>query len=80
MVKKRKTAPVKLDAKTWHVRLDQGLDGYIVAQCIELPAAISQGSTRDEALKNMHEAITVTLQGMRRASKAEKAEIVEITL
>jgi len=32
-------------------------EGGYSAQCLELPGAISQGETKEEALKNMEEAV-----------------------
>ena len=40
---------------------DQDGGGYSV-QCVELPGAISQGETREEALKNIKEAIELVLE------------------
>ncbi|HFD40089.1 MAG TPA: type II toxin-antitoxin system HicB family antitoxin [Anaerolineae bacterium] len=34
-----------------------GEDGYWVAECPTLPGCISQGKTREEAVKNIREAI-----------------------
>ncbi len=34
-----------------------GEDGYFVAECPSLPGCISQGSTREEAITNIKEAI-----------------------
>jgi predicted RNase H-like HicB family nuclease len=39
------------------VRLEQGEDGYVVAECPALPGCVSQGKTPDEALANIREAI-----------------------
>lgn len=39
------------------VLLEQGEDGYIVAECPSLPGCISQGKTREEALENIKDAI-----------------------
>ncbi|MDW7725559.1 MAG: type II toxin-antitoxin system HicB family antitoxin [Candidatus Methanoperedens sp.] len=36
-------------------------DGY-TAQCLELPAAISEGDTKEEALENIKEAIQLVLE------------------
>ena len=38
-----------------------GEDGYLVAMCPILPGCISQGATREEALRNVAEAARVTL-------------------
>ena len=34
-----------------------GEDGYIVAECLEIPGCLSQGRTKEEALKNIQDAI-----------------------
>ncbi|MBI4532489.1 MAG: type II toxin-antitoxin system HicB family antitoxin [Candidatus Melainabacteria bacterium] len=34
-----------------------GEDGYWVAECPSLPGCLSQGKTKDEAIKNVKEAI-----------------------
>ena len=39
------------------VRLDEGEDGYVVAECPALPGCVSQGKTEAEALANIREAI-----------------------
>ena len=39
------------------VILYPGEDGYWVAECPSLPGCISQGQTREEAVKNIREAI-----------------------
>ena len=39
------------------VRLEEGEDGYVVAQCPALPGCVSQGKKEVEALANIREAI-----------------------
>ena len=39
------------------VVLTKGQDGYWVAECPSLPGCISQGETREAAIKNIKEAI-----------------------
>ncbi len=34
-----------------------GEDGYFIAECPSLPGCISQGSTREEAIANIKEAV-----------------------
>lgn len=48
----------------YHVRVSNGEDGYLVAQCVELPAAIAQGKTKEEVLENITEAIELVLADM----------------
>lgn len=44
------------------VILTPGQDGYYVAECPVLPGCITQGTTRDEALANVREAILLCLE------------------
>jgi len=44
---------------TRRVLLFPGEDGFIVAEVPSLPGCISQGRTSDEALANVHEAISL---------------------
>jgi predicted RNase H-like HicB family nuclease len=39
------------------VTLREGEDGWVVAECPQLPGCVSQGKTREEALANVREAI-----------------------
>ncbi|OGO65609.1 MAG: hypothetical protein A2Z45_03705 [Chloroflexi bacterium RBG_19FT_COMBO_55_16] len=53
--------------------LFRGEDGYWVAECPSLPGCISQGKTREEAIKNIREAI----QGYIAALEEDGLEIPE---
>jgi predicted RNase H-like HicB family nuclease len=44
------------------VTLAPGEDGFIVAECPSLPGCVSQGQNREEALKNITEAIEGILE------------------
>jgi len=39
------------------VLIRPGEDGYWVAECPSLPGCVSQGTTREEAIRNVREAI-----------------------
>jgi predicted RNase H-like HicB family nuclease len=39
------------------VLIHPGEDGYWVAECPSLPGCVSQGATREEAIRNVKEAI-----------------------
>jgi predicted RNase H-like HicB family nuclease len=41
-------------------------DGYLVAECPVIPGCISQGRTREEALKNIREAIELCFENRER--------------
>ena len=61
----------------YHVKIKKGKDGYYVAQCKELPAAITQGRTRKEAFKNIKEAIELVLEDMQAEIRERKLVVVE---
>lgn len=44
--------------------LHPGEDGYWVAECPSLPGCITQGSTRDEAVDNIKEAIAAYIESL----------------
>lgn len=44
------------------VKLEESDEGGYTVQCLELPAAISEGDTREEALENIKEAIQLVLE------------------
>ena len=46
------------------VLLYPGEDGYWVAECLSLPGCISQGATREEASRNIQEAITLYIEAL----------------
>ncbi len=42
--------------------LDRDEDGVWIAECPSIPGCVSQGTTRDEVLANIREAITACLE------------------
>jgi len=44
------------------VTLDRDEDGAWVAECPSIPGCVSQGESREEALKNVREAIALCLE------------------
>lgn len=44
------------------VVIERGEDGYFVAHCPSLKGCWSQGTTRDEAISNIREAIVLYLE------------------
>jgi len=65
-------------SETYRVTLKMGEDGWYVVQCVEIPAAISQGRTKEEALTNIREAISLVLEELR--SKVAGVETIEVTV
>jgi predicted RNase H-like HicB family nuclease len=44
------------------ITLDRDEDGIWIAECPSIPGCVSQGATRDEAIANVHEAISACLE------------------
>lgn len=58
-----------------------GEDGYWVAECPSLPGCVSQGTTREDAIKNIKEAIEgyiLTLQDDGLAIPAERFDAMVV--
>ena len=43
------------------IRFKQGSDGYVVAECPDVPGCVTQGKTREEALENLEDVIRTCL-------------------
>lgn len=46
----------------FHVTLDRDEDGVWVVECPSIPGCVSQGTTKEEALDNIREAIVLCLE------------------
>jgi predicted RNase H-like HicB family nuclease len=46
----------------FYVTIDRDEDGAWVVECPSIPGCVTQGSSRDEALKNIREAIAACLE------------------
>jgi predicted RNase H-like HicB family nuclease len=63
------------------VVVTQGEDGYVVAHCPSLKSCWSQGKTREEALRNIREAIALFLEPQpNELTQDEAKEVVELSL
>jgi len=51
--------------------LEQGEDGYVIAECPSLPGCITQGKTEEEAIKNAKEAIELYLEAVKESEVEE---------
>ena len=64
------------------VVLEPQEDGGFTVQCVEIPGAISEGETRQEALDNIKEAIELVLEvqneELQKKTKAIKLEITQV--
>ena len=63
---------------TRRVVLYPGEDGCLVAEVPSLPGCVSQGRTRDEALANIREAISLHEEVLRERGESVPADQIEI--
>ena len=68
-------------SRTFTIRLkkDPESDWYAV-QCVELPEAISQGRTEDEALANIKEAIELVLEEHEAEARKQGGRLTQISV
>lgn len=60
------------------VVLYPGEDGYWVAECPSLPGCISQGKTKDQALRNIREAIDCYVHALQEDNLPVPEEKLEV--
>ncbi len=67
--------------RTFTVRLLKDKDsGHYAVRCVELPEAISQGKTEQEALSNIKEAIELVLEEYEAEAKKEGGKLIPIVV
>jgi predicted RNase H-like HicB family nuclease len=67
----------------FHVTLQKDPQGGYVVRCLELPGALSQGETENEALANIRDAILTVLEMMREQGEpvpTQPAEVRELVV
>ncbi len=63
------------------VILEPQEEGGFTVRCLELPGAISQGETKEEALENIKEAIELVLEVLREdLNRCENAQVLKVEL
>nr|VFJ94584.1 MAG: Predicted nuclease of the RNAse H fold, HicB family [Candidatus Kentron sp. LFY]VFK13422.1 MAG: Predicted nuclease of the RNAse H fold, HicB family [Candidatus Kentron sp. LFY] len=66
----------------YRVIIEQDEDGIFIVEAPSLPGCVTQGATRLEALSNIHEAIEVYLESMKKHGESIPSgiseEIIEI--
>ena len=61
--------------RTFTAIFEQDEDGWWVAQCEEVPGAITQGQTLEEARENLKEAIQLALEVQREMTHEERTQM-----
>lgn len=60
------------------VTIERDEDGRFVAECPAIPGCVSQGKTREQALKNIQEAIALCLEVRRQEGLPLTVETTEV--
>ena len=71
----------RIHVMTRRVLLYPGEDGFVIAEVPSLPGCISQGKTREEALDNVREAISLHEEVLRERGEPlpeDRVELVEV--
>lgn len=63
-----------------HVHIEQDEAGYFVAEIPALPGCLSQGKTKEEAIKNIREAIQGWLEVMESKQDYLEEELLEVVV
>jgi predicted RNase H-like HicB family nuclease len=61
----------------YRIIIEQDEDGIFVAECPSLPGCISQGKNRDEAVKNIKDAILGYIESLKKHNEAIPPSIEE---
>jgi len=70
---------LKMGQRAFTVRLRKDEEtGYYAARCVELPEAISQGKTEEEAVTNLREALELVLEEYEAEAKKEGSKLIPI--
>lgn len=68
------------DTLRFTIRFSDGGDGWVMAQVEEVPGAISQGRTREEARANVADALRLMLKPEPDDAPGPDREALELTL
>ena len=60
------------------VTIDRDEDGVWIVQCPSIPGCVSQGQTKEEALENIREAISLCLEARAERSLPLAVEIQQV--
>jgi predicted RNase H-like HicB family nuclease len=63
-----------------YVKIEQDEKGYFVAEVPALPGCFSQGKTKEDAIKNIKEAIAGWLEVMEEKVRFNHKKTVEVTV
>lgn len=67
-------------AQTFNITIEQGEDGYLISEVIEIPGCHTQAKTFDELIKRTKEAISLCLKFQKDISKEKFIGIQKIAV
>ena len=71
---------VMMEKGVYHFNIEKDPDSdWLVVQCVEYPAAISQGKTIDECLKNIKEALELVIEHKTKSAMKGSKMVVEMS-
>jgi predicted RNase H-like HicB family nuclease len=62
-----------LNQESLHIQVYRDEEGVYIAKCLDIPGCVSQGQTKDEALANAHDAITLCLEVIQEDARAGRS-------
>ncbi len=62
------------------ILLEKQTEGGYTAQCLEVPGAVSEGETKEEALKNVKEALALVLEVLKEEAIKMSKKVEEVTI
>ena len=62
------------------IDIEKGEDGWLIAQCREIPEAMTQGKTVDEVTKNITEVIGLILQERRSKTTDSPIKTIQVVV
>ena len=66
--------------QTYHIILkNQGKDGFVV-KCLELPGCLSEGRTKEDALKNIQDDIRLYLDDIKKEVRQKRARPIKVSI
>lgn len=66
--------------KKFNVIVEQGEDGYMISEVVELPGCHTQAKTYDELIKRTKEAIRLYLHGKKSVEKTKFLSLQQIEI
>lgn len=71
---------LEMGARSFRVVLERAEKGGYVVKCLDVPGAVSQGETEEEALENIKDAVRGILEARKKLLYRKRVRIVKVVL